>query len=262
MFDTGLSFDSDGLDEALRRETYSVSQFERSPGGAAHDFLGEIFMDEKTVKKASGPRDTVSETGGISRGSDEGGHVTKAAQSTSTGSPQTPVSAEFLDKLGEMHDAEEQLATALFLLQKAAKSEDLKTLLDVHHKETKGHARSLEELAATIGKELPKKKCEPVRSMIHDAELALAKSLVTSTERDQVIFDAGKKAEKFEIDAYTPLCETAERNNWTHENAVLASILNQEKLASELLAGVEKGEEPLNQLIEKVSLKHAAGAAK
>ncbi len=219
-------------------------------------------MDKKTVEKASGERETKAEIGAINKGSDSDGHTTQANQTTSTGSPKTPVSDALLEKLGEMHDAEEQLATALFLLEKAAKSEDLKTLLNVHLKETKGHARSLEEIAATLRKELPKKKCQPVRDMITDAEKELAKSLVTSTERDAVIFAAGKKAEKFEIDAYTPLCATAEQNNWTHEHAVLTSILNQEKLASELLAGVEEGKEPLNKLIERVSLAHAKGDAK
>ncbi len=227
-------------------------------------------MEKTTVEKASGqrektypgegqkaPEQTNANVGAITKGSDGPGHTTKANQTTSTGSPKTPVSEDFLARLGEMHDAEKQLAHALFILEKAAKSEDLKKLLGIHLQETEGHARSLEEIAASLKKELPDRKCQPVRHLIWEAEKALAKSLLSSTERDSTIIDAGRKAEKFEIDAYTPLCATAEKNDWTHERAVLTSILNQEKLAAELLAGLAEGRGPLNKLIEKVSLAHA-----
>lgn len=231
-------------------------------------------MEKETVEQTSGQREkaypsegqpppekTSAEIGAITIGSDGPGHTTEANQTTSTGSPKTPISGEFLEKLGEMHDAEEQLVKALFILEKAAKSEDLKTLLGVHLKETEGHVTSLEAMAATMGKELPDRKCQPVRDMIADAERALARSLVSSADRDPIIIDAGRKAEQFEISAYTPLCATAEENDWTHEFAILTSILNQEKLADELLAGVAEGKEPLDKLVEKVSLAHAKAGA-
>ena len=228
-------------------------------------------MEKQTVDDASGQRgqtdpakgqpaagQTNAEIGAITKGSDGAGHTTQANQSTSTGSPQTPVSDDFLEKLGEMHDAEKQLTRALFLMEAAAESEDLKTLLGVHLKETEGHVRSLEELAAGVGKELPDKKCQPVRDMITEAEKELAKSLVNSKDRDTIILNAGRQAEQFEITAYTPLCATARAHDWTHENAILTSILNQEKLANELLAGVAEGKESLHELIKRVSLEHAA----
>jgi len=63
-----------------------------------------------------------------------------------------------------------------------------------------------------------------------------------------------------EIDAYTPLCAQAEEMEWTHETALLTSILNQKKLASELLAGLAAGQGPLKELVIKSSLKHARAA--
>ncbi len=215
-------------------------------------------MEKETARETSDrSAETNAEIGAITRGSTGPGHTTRAHQTTSTGSPATPVSGEFWERLGEMLDAEEQLTKALFLMEKAAKSPDLKTLLGVHLKETEAHARSLEELAATSRQNLPDKKCQPVRDLISEAEKALAKSLVSSADRDAIIIDAGRKAEQFEISSYTQLCATAEEHDWTHENAVLASILNQEKLADELLAGVAEGKESLHQLIERVTLAHA-----
>lgn len=215
-------------------------------------------MEKETAEKASA-RSTGSnaEIETITKGSTGPGHTTRAHQTTSSGSPDTPVSGEFWERLGEMHDAEEQLAKALFIMEKAAKSPDLKTLLDVHRKETEAHARGLDELAATGRVKLPEKKCQPVRDLIAGAEKALAKSLVNSADRDAIIIDAGRKAEQFEISNYARLCAIAEKHDWTHENAVLTSILNQEKLADELLAGLAEGKESLHQLIEKVTLAHA-----
>jgi len=44
---------------------------------------------------------------------------------------------------------------------------------------------------------------------------------------------------------------------FTHEAALLTSILNQEKLANELLGALGQGKGPLDKLVKKVSLEHA-----
>lgn len=227
-------------------------------------------MEKKTADEASGQREKTYPTegehgpektnaalGAITKGSDGPGHTTKANQTTSTGSPRIPVSQEFLEKLGEMHDGEKRLTHAMPLLKLAAKSEDLKTLLGVHLAETEGHVTSLEELATSSGNELPNRTCQPIADLIKEGEIDLIKKIVDPGERDAAIIAAGRKIEQFEISAYIPLCETTKENDWTHEHAVLTSILNQEKLANELLAGVGEGKEPLNKLIEEVSLAHA-----
>jgi hypothetical protein len=45
---------------------------------------------------------------------------------------------------------------------------------------------------------------------------------------------------------------------FTHETALLTSILDQEKLANELLGALWRGEGPLDKLVKKVSLEHAS----
>ena len=200
---------------------------------------------------------TNAEIGAISRGSDQPGRPTEANQTTSTGSPRIPVSQDFLEKLGEMHDGEKRLTHALPLLQLAATSQDLKTLLGVHLQETQGHVKSLEDLALSLGEKLPDKTCQPIADMVRETEIEVIKKIADPDARDAAIIAAGRKVEQFEIGAYQPLCATAKEKDWTHERAILTSILNQEKLADELLAGVGEGKEPLNKLIERVSLAHA-----
>ncbi len=113
-------------------------------------------------------RQTNAELGAISKGSATPGHTAQANQTTSS-SPRTRVSRAFLEKLGEMYDGEKRLTHALPLLQLAAKSEDLKTLLGVHLEETRGHVKSLEDLAHSLAEELPDKTCQPIADLVRKA---------------------------------------------------------------------------------------------
>jgi ferritin-like metal-binding protein YciE len=158
-----------------------------------------------------------------------------------------------------MHKAEKELTLALPLVAKAAKSRDLKTLLRIHLKETKGHVQALEDVATSLGSELPSKSCKQMTKLIGGGVKIIAKRLV-SGNKDQELIGAGRKIEQFEIDNYTPLIAEAERMEFTHEAALLTSILNQEKLANELLRALGQGKGPLDKLVKKVSLEHAGGA--
>jgi hypothetical protein len=53
------------------------------------------------------------------------------------------------------------------------------------------------------------------------------------------------------------LSVVAEQSDFTHERALLESILSQERLAHELLGALGEGKGPLKKLIEEASLKRA-----
>lgn len=166
----------------------------------------------------------------------------------------------FLEELAIMKDAESQLAKALFLLEKAAKSADLKKLIEIHLKETEGHEKSIDEIARTLDVELPKKSCKTMKRLIKSA-IALLAGEIGSDVRDAALIAAAQKVEHYEIATYGTLCSWAKRMGHEHALAVLLSILNQEKLADKLLTGVAEGTKPLGKLIEEVSLKKVAAAA-
>ena len=180
---------------------------------------------------------------------------TRKHQTTSTSVP-TDVPKNFLNNLGEMHTAEKELTRALPLVAKAARSEDLKTLLEIHLKQTKGHVKILEAVAESLGEKLPKKSCKQMTRLIGEGVKVIAKRLV-SGEKDQELIGVGQKIEQFEIDNYTPLCDEAKRREYTHEFALLKSVLDQEKLANELLGALGQGKGPLDKLVKKVVLEHA-----
>lgn len=78
-----------------------------------------------------------------------------------------------------------------------------------------------------------------------------------SGEKDAELIRVGKEIEQFEIENYLPLVNEAGRLQFTHERALLTSILNQEKLASELLTALGEGKGPLDKLVKEVVLEHA-----
>jgi ferritin-like metal-binding protein YciE len=176
-------------------------------------------------------------------------------QTTSTNLPKE-VPKGFLNKLGEMYTAEKELALALPLVQKAAKSKDLKTVLKIHLKETKGHARVLKDVAESLGRKLPSKNCKPMTRLIGQGVKVIAKRIF-SGNKDRDLIGIGQKIERFEIENYTPLVAETKRLEFTHEEALLTSILNQEKLASELLTALGHGRGPFDKLLKKVVLEHA-----
>ena len=182
------------------------------------------------------------------------GH-TRENKTTSTNLP-AELPKDFLNKLGEMHRAEKELTLALPLVAKAARSKDLKTLLRIHLKETRGHVKALENVARSLGKTLPSKRCKPMTKLIGEGVKVIGKRLI-SGDKDQELIGAGRKIEQFEIANYAPLCAEAERMEFTHEHAMLKSILNQEELANELLGALAQGRGPLDKLVKKVVLEHA-----
>jgi ferritin-like metal-binding protein YciE len=155
-----------------------------------------------------------------------------------------------------MHTAEKELTHALPLVAKAAKSKDLKSLLRFHLKETKGRVRALENVAKSLGRKLPSKSCKPMTKLIGQGVKVMAKRIF-SGDKEQELIGVGRKIEQFEIDNYTPLVAQAARLRFTYETALLTSILNQEKLASELLTALGEGKGPLDKLVKGVVLAHA-----
>ncbi len=182
--------------------------------------------------------------------------MTKMKKTTSKGNPPDSVPKDFLEQLGEMHTGERELTIALPLMVKAAKSKDLKDVLKIHLSQTKGHVKALEAVAKNLNVTLPMKGCKGITQLVGEGVRVIGKRLITANQ-DPELISVGRKIEDFEIDAYESLVATARREGYTHETALLTSTLNQEKMASELLAGLAAGKGPLRKLVEKTSLKKA-----
>ena len=142
----------------------------------------------------------------------------KEARTTSANRPPGPAPKEFLNKLGEMHTGERELTLALPLVIAAVESKDLKALLSLHLKETRGHLKALDRVAKSLGVELPCKSCKQMTQFIKEAVKVIGQRLV-SGEQDAKFIAIGQKIERFEIASYTPLVGQAKENEFTHEHA-------------------------------------------
>jgi ferritin-like metal-binding protein YciE len=174
--------------------------------------------------------------------------------------PPQNVPASFLNKLGEMHTAELELTIALPLIMVAAESKDLKALLKLHLKETKGHVKALNQVVQGLNREMPKKPCKRMTAMIAEGVKVIGKRLI-SGQQDAELIRVGQKIERFEMENYKQLCTTAEHKDYAHEFALLKSVLNQEEIAETLLGQLAQGKGPLKPLIQKASLKRAGAQA-
>jgi ferritin-like metal-binding protein YciE len=142
------------------------------------------------------------------------------------------------------------------LLVAAARSKDLKALLQTHLKQTAGHVQALNDVATYLDCKLPIKSCVPVTKLIGEGVKVIGKRLVSS-EQDAALIGVGRKIEQFEINAYQDLCATATDAGLTHVVALLTSILNQEEMANELLGELQAGNGPLDRIFQNVSLRRA-----
>jgi ferritin-like metal-binding protein YciE len=170
-----------------------------------------------------------------------------------------PLHKLFVAELADMYSAEKQLSKALILIAKAANSEDLEALLQVHQKETKGHVETIEDISKTMGVKLPRKTCKAMRGLLEEGVMTLLHDLA-SPALDSALIAVGRKIEHYEIASYGTLCRWAKELGYTHELAQLLSILSQEKLADTLLTRLGEGAGPLKEVVKQVSQERIAFA--
>ncbi|HEX4342279.1 MAG TPA: DUF892 family protein [Verrucomicrobiae bacterium] len=166
----------------------------------------------------------------------------------------------FEDQLANLKSAEHQLTFAIPILEAAAKSKDLKTLLHIHLEETKGHLATVKQVADSLEVKLPGKTCKGMKGLIKEAVGILIHAL-HSDDRDNAIIAAAQKIEHYEIASYGTLCAWAAQLGYTHEGALLASTLSQEKMADTLLTGVARGKS-LEKLVKNTSLQRMGAKIK
>src|SRR3954470_16282095 len=150
----------------------------------------------------------------------------------------------FLNELARMKSSEKKLALALPLVRAAAQAANLKELVKVHLKETKGHADTIEQIAETLDEKLPHKSSTAMTGLLKEVVKLMA-SERKSRERDNALIASAQKIEHYEISAYGTLCSWAKRMGYGLELAQLKSILDQEKLADALLSDLATSGAPL-----------------
>lgn len=147
----------------------------------------------------------------------------------------------FLDSLGDMYYAEQQLVKAMPRLAQAATNNHLREAFESHLTETEGHVRRLEEVFATFGKEPKSKKCKAVIGIIDEADEIAADNKKSPTI-DAALIYASQKAEHYEIASYGTLRDWARMLDNDQAADIIEEILDEEKAADSTLTDLAEGE--------------------
>jgi ferritin-like metal-binding protein YciE len=129
----------------------------------------------------------------------------------------------FTDALKDIYWAEKALTKALPKMEEAATTEELKSAINDHLRQTEEHVSRLEQVFELLGEKAEAKKCDAMEGLIKEGETAVEETEEGSMTRDVAIICAAQKVEHYEIATYGSLVTLA----MTMGNAEAADILSQ-----------------------------------
>jgi len=106
-----------------------------------------------------------------------------------------------VEQLGDLYSAEQQLVTALPRVSGAASDGKLRTALDEHLQETRGHVKRLEQIFDQLGISAPSEKCKGMEGLIAEGEGIIAMP-GDPAAKDAALIAAAQRVEHYEIAAY------------------------------------------------------------
>ena len=104
-------------------------------------------------------------------------------------------------ELKDLHNAEQQLIRALPKMASAASSEVLRTALEDHLEETKGHVERLERIFDRLEIKPGRKKCKAMEGLIEEGKEIVAEDAEPMVH-DAAIIAAAQRVEHYEIAGY------------------------------------------------------------
>ena len=142
----------------------------------------------------------------------------------------------FVDELKDSYDHEKQLVKALRKMSKAATHPDLAKAFASHLDETTGHIALLEEVFDMLDMKPKGKHCAGIAGIIEEGSEAIEEH-DKSPLLDAALVGGGKRAEHYEIAAYTTLIAMAKELGLTDAVGRFEQILQQEIACDQKLDG-------------------------
>lgn len=143
----------------------------------------------------------------------------------------------FLEQLGDIYDAEQQLTKALPKMAKAAESDELKEAIESHLEETEEHISRLEQVAESVNATLKRKTCQAMKGIIEEGE-EIIKEQKNTAAIDAAIIAAAQKVEHYEIATYGTLAAWSEQMGHDEASKLLRQTEEEEASADEKLTEV------------------------
>ncbi|MBB3593202.1 Mn-containing catalase [Rhizobium sp. BK529] len=146
------------------------------------------------------------------------------------------IQAVLVDELRDLLHAEKQLLKALPKMQKAARSQQLRTLLQKHLAETEVQVERLNECLQVLGSAARAKPCKGMAGLVEEGEEVMAEGKKKEdAPADLALIGAALRVEHYEIAAYTTARNLALQLAQPTVAQLLTLSLGEEKNAGHLL---------------------------
>jgi len=143
----------------------------------------------------------------------------------------------YLSELKDLYSAEDQIIKALPKVIEKVQSPELRTALQEHLEQTRGHVTRLEDIFEMHGEQAEKQKCKGMAGVLDEGEEMMKKD-ATPAVRDAAIISACQRVEHYEIAAYGTVRTFADQLGHQRAAALLKETLDEESAADEKLTQV------------------------
>ncbi len=160
----------------------------------------------------------------------------------------------FHESLRDIYHAENQLLKALPKMAKAASCEELQEGFEKHLDETEIHCARLETIFQLLGKEAKGKKCLAMEGLIEEGKEAIDAKVSNGELRDELLINAARKVEHYEMAAYCTLAAWADKLDMKEALKLLKQTFNEEKacddnLKAHAVQDAERLEHPMDEVV-------------
>jgi ferritin-like metal-binding protein YciE len=140
----------------------------------------------------------------------------------------------FLEELGDLYNAENQMIKALPAMAQAAQSDKLRSAIEEHLEQTKNQFNRLEEIFKDLGHRPRQVVCKAMQGLIEEGKEMIQKS-DKNPARDAAIIGSAQRVEHYEIAGYGTAKSHASLLGHKRVEALLAETLQEEKKANATL---------------------------
>jgi ferritin-like metal-binding protein YciE len=144
------------------------------------------------------------------------------------------------EQLEDLYSAEQQLVTALPKVAAAVHTPELRTAVNEHLEETRGHVKRLDEILGQLGMTSPSTHCKGMEGLIAEGDEIIQMS-GDPLAKDAAIIAAAQRIEHYEIAAYGTARTLADELELGDSRDLLDQTLDEEANADKLLTKIATG---------------------
>ncbi len=151
----------------------------------------------------------------------------------------TTLNDVFVDQLGDLKSAEQQLTDALPKMAQAASTPELREAFEEHLQETRGHVKRLQEIEQMVGS-IPTETCEAMKGLVSEGE-EIIEADGDPVAKDVALIAAAQRVEHYEMAAYGTARALARELDFSDAADLLSDTLDEESAADQKLTSIATG---------------------